>query len=212
MDGWRVSILQPIVKEAEAAPDPKDCCAKCGKTSIGSAQFAVCAKCKVARYCSRECQAADWPSHKKTCVKPDKQLSADIIDVDMSVDVMAARGMQGYVTTTWSHDASSSSIPRGASRGPRPAETPQEKMFVVKIQVLMSMPGMSSNPVDMMCYNQKRDVQLSITTDNCSEANRLDGIVRSGSIAGGMKGYFNAYVSEGKLRIMAHEPLALHPW
>lgn len=27
-----------------------------------------CAKCKVARYCSKECQSSDWPSHKDTCI------------------------------------------------------------------------------------------------------------------------------------------------
>ncbi|KAL2270699.1 hypothetical protein VTJ83DRAFT_70 [Remersonia thermophila] len=28
-----------------------------------------CAKCSIAPYCSRECQKADWKSHKKTCGK-----------------------------------------------------------------------------------------------------------------------------------------------
>lgn len=28
-----------------------------------------CSKCCVSRYCSKECQANDWPEHKKICIK-----------------------------------------------------------------------------------------------------------------------------------------------
>jgi hypothetical protein len=26
-----------------------------------------CSRCKLRAYCSRECQAADWPTHKAPC-------------------------------------------------------------------------------------------------------------------------------------------------
>ena len=28
----------------------------------------VCSRCRLSQYCSRECQVADWPSHKRECV------------------------------------------------------------------------------------------------------------------------------------------------
>lgn len=28
-----------------------------------------CSQCKIRKYCSRECQAEDWPAHKPTCRK-----------------------------------------------------------------------------------------------------------------------------------------------
>ena len=33
------------------------------------ADVKVCGKCKCSRYCSRECQVADWKKHKKVCEK-----------------------------------------------------------------------------------------------------------------------------------------------
>jgi MYND finger len=32
-----------------------------------SANLKACSKCKVVCYCSRKCQVADWPDHKKQC-------------------------------------------------------------------------------------------------------------------------------------------------
>lgn len=38
-------------------------CASCGKPAS-----LRCARCKKVHYCSKECQKADWPSHKRVCV------------------------------------------------------------------------------------------------------------------------------------------------
>ncbi|VDB98890.1 unnamed protein product [Peniophora sp. CBMAI 1063] len=40
-------------------------------------EMAKCAKCKAVRYCSRECQTADWQAHKPTCIPFD-----DLVDDD----------------------------------------------------------------------------------------------------------------------------------
>ena len=66
----------------------------------------------------------------------------------------------------------------------------------------------------MMCYNKPRDVQTNIAVENtpAGQAKRLDGIIRNGGIAGGMKGYFNAYLSGKKLHVLAHKPLPMQPW
>ncbi len=39
-------------------------CAGCGKEAVG---LRACARCRSVYYCSRECQAAAWPQHKREC-------------------------------------------------------------------------------------------------------------------------------------------------
>jgi hypothetical protein len=41
----------------------RTCCIGCGKTE----QLQVCAKCRTAKFCSRECQQRMWPAHKQAC-------------------------------------------------------------------------------------------------------------------------------------------------
>jgi len=43
-------------------------CGYCAKADvIDGDTLKKCGTCKVVRYCSSECQAADWPNHKKVC-------------------------------------------------------------------------------------------------------------------------------------------------
>ncbi|KAF9474260.1 hypothetical protein BDN70DRAFT_884996 [Pholiota conissans] len=42
-------------------------CSQCMKPSSNGAELLKCSKCKIAWYCSRECQKAQWPTHKKVC-------------------------------------------------------------------------------------------------------------------------------------------------
>lgn len=53
-------------QDVEALLDRK-ACARCGKPAD-----LRCARCKKTYYCSKECQKADWPSHKRSCVAPPK--------------------------------------------------------------------------------------------------------------------------------------------
>ncbi|KAI9090435.1 hypothetical protein DFS34DRAFT_369501 [Phlyctochytrium arcticum] len=43
-------------------------CAKCNTEQPPTGpKFPMCSKCRRVRYCSRDCQKADWGSHKTTC-------------------------------------------------------------------------------------------------------------------------------------------------
>ncbi|KAJ7488135.1 hypothetical protein FB451DRAFT_732577 [Mycena latifolia] len=42
-------------------------CSGCRNKASKTAQLKQCSRCLIARYCSKECQAADWKTHKETC-------------------------------------------------------------------------------------------------------------------------------------------------
>eukprot|EP00877_Chromochloris_zofingiensis_P002270 jgi/Chrzof1/12043/Cz06g19070.t1 len=61
---------------AEVVADKKRCCWHCGMRQEGPEPLSKCSVCRVARYCSRECQVAHWKAHKKECPDLTKQKAA----------------------------------------------------------------------------------------------------------------------------------------
>lgn len=50
----------------QAGAGASHCCTRC-QTSGLETKLLLCGKCRQARYCSRDCQKADWPAHKAAC-------------------------------------------------------------------------------------------------------------------------------------------------
>lgn len=47
-------------------------CVTCNATDSAALPFKKCQGCKVAHYCNRQCQKADWAEHKVTCVPKER--------------------------------------------------------------------------------------------------------------------------------------------
>src|SRR4051812_35739924 len=64
---------------ADSSNGEKACCAVCKKgQDAGDVSLKRCARCGSVSYCSRECQAQDWPTHKTSCKRPNYVLTVDL--------------------------------------------------------------------------------------------------------------------------------------
>ncbi|KAF2119637.1 hypothetical protein BDV96DRAFT_486694 [Lophiotrema nucula] len=75
-------------------------CATCSKAGSEAPNLKICAKCKSTLYCSRECQKADWKSHKKVCSQQAAGGSSNMPNVEHSTNYAAPRlrGLDNHVT------------------------------------------------------------------------------------------------------------------
>ena len=66
--GGRYTVALDDGKELSLKPE---CVARAGCAAVGCASeeaSSVCGRCQAVRYCSRECQRADWKAHKPVCM------------------------------------------------------------------------------------------------------------------------------------------------
>jgi hypothetical protein len=68
----RVVALSALAVFAGERAVARTCCIGCGKTE----QLQVCAKCRTAKFCSRECKRRMWPAHKQACKAWAEQMAA----------------------------------------------------------------------------------------------------------------------------------------
>jgi len=62
------SCLKERYSQVKNCQDRGAVCFRC-KQLTNRKTLMACGRCKYAQYCSKECQVADWPSHKATCKK-----------------------------------------------------------------------------------------------------------------------------------------------
>ncbi|KAJ6516747.1 ankyrin repeat-containing domain protein [Mycena vitilis] len=192
------------------APRSEKCCDTCGKVVPS---LKNCGRCRIARYCSNECQVKAWPTHKKTCqpfsasntvtLKPYYESFGNTIPT-----AEFTRQFMGYPTqpSSWSTNRT------------RAAHTPKNldreaKTLILKVQVPYTGNPSVRSKGDLLLYTKKRDFACTIRrTDGPSEYDRISQVVRTKGV-GGAKAYFAAELeSREKLIVKVSEVLAEQPW
>ena len=229
--GWQISVIQPVhkakLKDTKKAREP---CLNCGKSNP---KMNVCSKCKVAKYCSKECQKSHWKQHKSTCTTPAAKEGAEVATVNLNVSGLPDMGEEAY-SMTLNNDKGMGSCKVGKMSKTEKQDAKTDRMFIVKVQVPITDPAamMQSNPamammalssqknhiqmdgITMMCYDAKRKLNVHISERNCPDTQRLASAIRSrGGHSQGQKAYLNAYVSaENELKILYHQMLPMQQW
>lgn len=200
-ESMRVSVIVPLVDAEYKAALDENVCPGCGREATLN-----CSRCSKQKYCSRDCQKGHWPMHRKICTPKKKTASSNETPSGRTASVNISQtgvpsGMHSSIFSL--RNPTGSASVRNESNA---AVSAPEGVFAIKIQVGMF--GFSQ----MQVYNRTRSFQCSIFEGNCAQAREIDSIIRRNGEAGGLKGYFNATIRDGKLVIFLDTLLGLLPW
>ena len=77
---WRAQVFDSFDRSEDVLVETKECCTVCKKTAQDETKLSLCAKCKSALYCSRDCQLKDWKSgHKAACKSMSKRVETEAL-------------------------------------------------------------------------------------------------------------------------------------
>ncbi|KAJ7074557.1 hypothetical protein C8F01DRAFT_1100916 [Mycena amicta] len=200
----------------EAAPRGEKHCDSCGKRPKGAAELKTCGKCKVARYCSPDCQRKAWPTHKTKCTPFTAETTVTLKPlyhkfgrtVPTAEVIRERMGMKSDPTAFSKGQTRGSHVPKNLDGG---------KSLVIKVQVPVAL-GFTDDfqrrsSADLMVYTKKRDFACAIRrADAPADYDQLSEVVRTKTMSK-VKGYFAAELeSEDKLVVKVGEVLADQPW
>ncbi|TFK66417.1 hypothetical protein BDN72DRAFT_961794 [Pluteus cervinus] len=199
--------LKTINGEEEAPFTRKKCdFDECGATDK---QLKNCARCKVARYCSVECQRKHWKAHKPTCqsFNPSTTITIRPRYKDLGTMMPAqqlARKAIGIPTPP---------VPEAHHRSAHIPKKIKGEGIIIKVQVPWTGSQMAAGYGDLFIYTKKRDlVCVAQRSDDPTSYDRLCKVITEKG-PGGAKAYFAAELkSKDELVIKISEVLADQPF
>ena len=186
----------------------------CSATGCPNRTTQRCAGCAGACYCSRACQRAHWPTHKRVCAKTTGTGTPGA----PAAPAPAPGGRQSVLLSMASDLAPDQvffTLPHsGAPSGQRvtggtgaPVNVHGDAVFLVKVQrPLGGSPGMPAfvGGAPLMLYDQRRSFTLQVSP---AAAPALDACVRDRGLLGGAKAYLEAKREGDRLRVFVDAPV-----
>ncbi|KAF7291525.1 hypothetical protein MKEN_01487100 [Mycena kentingensis (nom. inval.)] len=192
-------------RSGEAAPREEKRCDWCNKAGV---PLKNCGKCRVARYCSPECQKKAWSKHKKTCTPfgGDNTVALKPFYRNNAVSIPTAEVRRNMAFAAFTDSDLPS--PRAGSSKKGPSQS-----LTIKVQVPFTGYPIVKSSGDLMVYNKTRDFMCSIRRVDAPEAyERISEVVRDKGV-GGAKAYFMAELeSKDRLVVKVSELLAPQSW
>ncbi|EGO03119.1 hypothetical protein SERLA73DRAFT_176639 [Serpula lacrymans var. lacrymans S7.3] len=195
----------------EDAPLDDKRCEGCSKKAEG--RIKQCSNCHTVRYCSTECQRADWQNHKSKCqpfsapnvvtLRPDYQSYSTVFSrADFA---RQALGIPEYSASERRHRPLTKDL----------SDHEPNKSLVVKVQVPLVSALILTGPDvgDLLVYNKKKDFICNIRqAENRGNYEKIVKVVRAKGI-NGIKAYFAAELKNRyELVVKISEVLAEQPF
>ena len=202
-DRWQASFLAPPTDvSVPAPPKQSEICAHCSVERRGSTKFAACSGCRGALYCSKRCQRADWPTHRKVCgrLADDDDARASVV-----VSTITPKEVQGQVLALASFTGED--VPGGAYEhitDQPPDNIHGNSIFIVKVQV----PPRAHRSNRAMIYDRTRSFQLAFVNLPSDAAD----FIRAEKVTQGLKAYLFARREGANLRLFLDERAPLQAW
>jgi hypothetical protein len=160
-------------------------CVHCQATGVVTFK---CGKCRVATYCSKDCQVAHWKAgHKKECNACD--VSAEII---VTQQTQMAFATSSGSAIKWS--------------GKPPKDVAVDEIFDIKIQIGPTVEA------PFLVYDKSRTLETTVMPHNCVKIKELFALIHAYTPCAGRKAYMHAKVNgKGELVILT-SPLFVRKW
>ena len=81
---------QRVIDASTVQGRPTCARAFCQRLGSDEKKFLRCSRCRLAFYCSPECQRADWKYHKMVCGRISDLASSDVVEAVANVSLNAA--------------------------------------------------------------------------------------------------------------------------
>lgn len=178
-------------------------CMHCGAIPAKKKDLKYCSSCLSVAYCGHECMKASWKAHKPVC----KVRTAALVRVNIEE---AKASLGGNIVTSVGMRTMKMMV------GGLGVETESKKGFTIKVQIPMtgrpltaaSASTSGSNVHMVMCYNEKRDVNVVVLA---AMASQFDALCKAVETLGlrmhgsplGVKAYFPArLIDDGKVLLI----------